>query len=323
MDQSAAALYQSALQIVSKASGFFNLFRHPSNTADSPKDNVQLKTAAANPVGAELKRQLLDGASFPKGIALSFATGLPTVLGNSNNTGTRTLLGLIPGVLRLPVKITTDILGGSNPLDDIVELPIHLLQWFTNLFPGSLQLPFLIANQMEIALSVLPTIHMFNNSQITVGKIEDALSEYFFTDGYKTIDGDTISRPDLSPVNTADFKTLKSLASQKSATDYVRNAVRITIDAGADAEYNLPQRLNNAYTLVWQNPTQQQRDRVVAWMKGFASMAESAATSAVEAAILGAGPVHTNSVIGAAAGTAAGTMARKATQSVYLRELGA
>ncbi|MGD0076603.1 MAG: hypothetical protein ABSD31_20080 [Candidatus Binataceae bacterium] len=322
MDQNVAQLYQSALQTITKVSGFLNLFRAAGTQPD--RGNVLLNTTGQNPVGAELKQQLQSNAPFPTKIAPSFTGGLPSLFGDSKDNGAGALLGLIGGVARLPVKITTDILKGNNPLDDILELPTSLLQWFTNLFPGSLQLPFVIANQVEIALSVLPSIHMFQNAVGTVGKIEEALEAYFFTaEGYQTIDGDTITRPDLTKVAAGDLTTIKSLVSQKAAADYVRNSVRITIDAGADEEYNLRNRLNTAYGLVWLNPTQANKDRLVAWMKGFASMAESAATSAVEAAILGAGAVQTNSVIGAAAGTAAGTMARKATQDVYLTELGA
>jgi hypothetical protein len=322
MDQNVAQLYQSALQTITKISGFLNLFRAAG--AQQDHGNVLLNTTGQNPIGQELKQQLQSNAAFPTKIAPSFAAGLPSLFGDSKNNGAGTLLGLVGGVARLPVKITTDIIKGDNPLDDILELPTSLLQWFANLFPGSLQLPFVIANQVEIALSVLPSIHMFQNAAATVGKIEEALEAYFFTaDGYQTIDGDSITRPDLTEVAAGDFTTIKSLVSQKAAADYVRNSVRILIDAGADAEYDLRKRLNTAYGLVWQNPTQANKDRLVAWMKGFASMAESAATSAVEAAILGAGPVQTNSIIGAAAGTAAGTMARKATQDVYLTELGA
>ena len=58
-------------------------------------------------------------------------------------------------------------------------------------------------------------------------------------------------------------------------------------------------------------------------MQGFAANAESATTAAVETLILGASSVQTNSLIGAACGTAAGTIAKKATQHVYLEELGA
>lgn len=321
MDQGVAQLYQSALQIVTKASGFLNLFRPPGTQPD--RGCVLLNTTSQNPVGSELIQQLQGGAPFPTKIAPSFLGGLPGLLGDSSDNGAGVLLGLLGDLARLPVKITTDILKRDNPLSDILELPRTVLQWFRTLLPGSLHLPFVIANQVEIALSVLPTIHMFQNAPATVGKIEEALGAYFFTaDGHQTIDGDAITRPDLAKVAAGDFTTLKSLVSHKAAADYVRNSVRITIDAGADAEYDLRNRLKTAYGLVWENPTPANQTRLVEWMKGFASMAESAATSAVEAAILGAGAMQTNSVIGAAAGTAAGTMARKATQDVYLTELG-
>jgi len=321
MDQAVGTPYQSALQIVTKASGFLNLFKVNNPPGDQ---KVVIESTTSNPVGQELIRQLQSNQPFPKSLKLKFPKDFLKLLSDEKKTGTDILEGLVTGAAKLPVKLIIDILNGKDPLGDIFGLLAEIPDFFKEAAPASLQLPFIIVNQVEIALSVLPTIHMFKNTVNSVGKIEDALSQYFFTDdGYQTIDGDAIKRPDLSKVSTSDFATLKSLVSQKSAVDYVRNSVRITIDAGADAEYNLPTLFDQAYRKVWPGQPVQSpnKDRLIGWMKGFASMAESAATSAVEALILGAGAAQTNSVIGAAAGTAAGTMARKATQYVYLKEL--
>ena len=99
--------------------------------------------------------------------------------------------------------------------------------------------------------------------------------------------------------------------------------MRIPIEAGADVEYNLKNRIANAKILVFGNsPTEAQAAKLTSWMKGFAANAEAVTTAAVEGLVLGAGMAQTNSLIGAACGTAAGTIARKATQHVFLRELG-
>jgi hypothetical protein len=58
------------------------------------------------------------------------------------------------------------------------------------------------------------------------------------------------------------------------------------------------------------------------WFKGAASLSESLVTSAVEEASLGVAQFQTNAVIAAAAATFAGTVARKATQHVFLSEVG-
>jgi hypothetical protein len=58
------------------------------------------------------------------------------------------------------------------------------------------------------------------------------------------------------------------------------------------------------------------------WFKGFATMAESGVTAAVEETLLGIGTFQGNRLIAASAGVYAGTAARKATQHVFLAELG-
>jgi anti-sigma regulatory factor (Ser/Thr protein kinase) len=58
------------------------------------------------------------------------------------------------------------------------------------------------------------------------------------------------------------------------------------------------------------------------WFKGAASLSESLVTSAVEEVALGVSEFQTNAVLAAAAATFAGTVARKATQHVFLAEVG-
>ena len=107
-----------------------------------------------------------------------------------------------------------------------------------------------------------------------------------------------------------------------------QNAPNITSDSetgiGTWSIADIELRLKTAIGLVFgPNATDDQKKKLISWMQGFAANAESVTTSAVETLILGASSVQTNSLIGAASGTAAGTIAKKATQHVYLEELGA
>ena len=63
-------------------------------------------------------------------------------------------------------------------------------------------------------------------------------------------------------------------------------------------------------------------DKLMRWFRGVSGVAESQAMSAVEQAALGVATFQSNPLIAAAAGTFAGTAARKAAQHVFLSELG-
>jgi hypothetical protein len=222
----------------------------------------------------------------------------------------------------LPFKLIKDVVTGTDPMAELQDFPNQVSGFLEHMAAPLEYLPTLLINQVEVALSVLPTLHMLTQSGAALAYIDDAIGMYFFAGGFTTIDGDKIAAPQLTDVADDDLKTLKSLASQKSGADYLRNAVRLPIEAGADVEYGLQQALADAIKLVFgDNPTKEQSQKVVTWMKGYASQAEAAATTTVEAAVLGAGAAKTNSLIGAAAGTAAGTLARKAAQAVFLAEV--
>ena len=59
----------------------------------------------------------------------------------------------------------------------------------------------------------------------------------------------------------------------------------------------------------------------VAWFKGFSAIAESAVMRAVEVGTQGVSQFQTNPLIAAAAGTFAGTVARKLGQDSFLTKL--
>jgi hypothetical protein len=59
-------------------------------------------------------------------------------------------------------------------------------------------------------------------------------------------------------------------------------------------------------------------DKFVAWLRGLSSMSESAAMRAVEVGTQGVSEFQTNPLIAAAAGSFAGTAARKLAQDYFL-----
>jgi len=63
--------------------------------------------------------------------------------------------------------------------------------------------------------------------------------------------------------------------------------------------------------------------KFVSWFRGFGSMAESAAMRAVEVGTQGVSEFQTNPLIAAAAGSFAGTVARKLSQDSFLGVLAA
>src|SRR5262249_30407243 len=82
--------------------------------------------------------------------------------------------------------------------------------------------------------------------------VEEAVLQYFFTtDGSQTVDGTRLVSPvQLSDINVQALGNLKSLFSG-TAERYVRDLVRLMVEAADDARYdNLPQRYQATLQLV-------------------------------------------------------------------------
>src|SRR5215468_995100 len=151
--------------------------------------------------------------------------------------------------------------------------------------------------------------------------VEDALLRYFFTpQGFETVDGLRVVAPvHLADIDVANLGQFKALFSERTGERYVRDLVRLTVEAAGDVRYDdLKSRYGAMLQLVGDDA---KRTTFTNWFKGFASIAEAALTSAVEQACLGAASFQTNALIAASAGTFAGTAARKAAQHVFLSEL--
>jgi hypothetical protein len=189
----------------------------------------------------------------------------------------------------------------------------------------------LLSRQVGIGISFLTTLRNLGNPELP-RLISEGWMKYFFAEGgFATVDGITITAPghdQLSgvlsdPIRIANIKGLKSLVSERSAEQYVRDLIRIMVEVAADLRYsrdsrNLRQRFDDMIQLIDKGSEAKARR----WFRGAGSLSEALVTSAVEEATLGVSEFQTNAVLAAAAATFAGTLARKATQHVFLSEVG-
>jgi hypothetical protein len=185
--------------------------------------------------------------------------------------------------------------------------------------------PF-IERQFSIALSFVTTLKNLGDPTLWKG-IPDAYITYFFgANGFTTVDGIPILPPmhfgDIIPLDpvtlTVEFDKVKGLLSEKTADRYVRDLIRITVEAAEDARYELRTRYSSLLVRVGDA----RKAKATRWFKGISSLAEALVTSAVEEVVLGVAQFETNALIAASAATYAGTAARKAAQHVFLGELG-
>lgn len=262
---------------------------------------------------ADLWQQLLGTDALPRNVDLSFlhevgALALPQLFRDGGDP-----LDIVRALFQRDSDNITKLLSAKSPQD--------ALAISKDIFSGDLSRMWstvgpLLASQFSILVSFATSA---TRLPVDGGKaVEEAVLKYFFTaDGYQTVDGTRL----MSPVQLADVD-LQAVGGLKSlfagtAERYVRDLVRLMVEAADDARYNdLPRRYQASLELVGDK-----RPKYESWFKGFSSMAEAAVTSAVEEACLGVSTFQTNALIAASAGTFAGTAARKATQHVFLSEL--
>jgi len=263
--------------------------------------------------GTDLWQQLIGPDVLPRNIDLSFiheigTLALPQLFRDGGDP-----LDLVRALFQRRQDDMTQLLSASSPQDalricrDVFSADVSRL-WST--------VGPLLASQFSILVSFATTATRLPTDGGRA--IEEAVLKYFFTsDGYTTVDGTKLVSPvQLSSLDLQAAGHLKSIFAG-TAERYVRDLVRLMVEAADDARYDdLPKRYNATLVLVGDK-----RSKYESWFKGFSSMAEAAVTSAVEEACLGVSTFQTNSLIAASAGTFAGTAARKATQHVFLSEL--
>jgi hypothetical protein len=175
-------------------------------------------------------------------------------------------------------------------------------------------LPF-VRSQVGILLSLATST---GNLPGAGSGVETAVLEYFFdANGFRTVDGVQL----VAPVHLADLKspdTVKSAFAKGTGEQYVRDLIRVIVEAADDFRYNNLRSRHDAVRSALPTAVQAKFD---GWFRGFPAMAESATMQAVEEATLGVAQFQTNAIVAASAGAFAGTAAKKAAQHVFLREL--
>ncbi|HKA54374.1 MAG TPA: hypothetical protein VKJ47_12000 [Candidatus Binatia bacterium] len=178
----------------------------------------------------------------------------------------------------------------------------------------------LIGRQFGIALSFVTTLRNLPTPEAK-NAIQDAVLRYFFSkEGYETVDKTQIVAPvHLADLDLKQLGQAKALFSERTAERYVRDAIRLIVEAAGDVRYL---GLKKRYDAMRDHmPNDEKKNKFTDWFRGFSSVAESTVTGAVEEACLGAAEFQTNPLIAASASTFAGTAARKAAQHVFLSEL--
>lgn len=203
----------------------------------------------------------------------------------------------------------------------------------------------LVGNDVGIALPFATILNALQRSGKNAAEIpesvESGLVDYFFrVDGFKTVDRESV----VAPVHVSDVKEafvvaveqrdltglqLRGLFSKTTAERYLRDIIRVIVESAYDAGRGLKDpggRFSTVLSGLRGRATPgKSADAIerqfVTWFRGFASMSESAAMRAVEVGTQGVSEFQTNPLIGAAAGSFAGTVARKVAQDSFLAML--
>lgn len=279
--------------------------------------------------GKRLLEQILDkNIDTPKNLHLDLGDVLDllefTALLSDHNPIERIFDALVLN----PVDVIRRLVEARNPR----EVKEVLDNFFTKDIPTNAQaflgtIKPLLQRQLGVALSFVTTLKNLEDPR-SWADVATAHAQYFFADtGFVTVDGVPILPPmhfgakqgfDPSSLQV-NLDNLKGLLSEKSAERYLRDIIRVTVEAADDIRYD---SLRSRFAKIPHHVGAANTAKTVRWFKGISSLAESLVTSAVEEACLGVAQFQTSALIAAAAGTYAGTAARKAAQHVFLRELG-
>jgi len=300
-----------------------------------------------NPDGS-LLQQLLSSQTTPNitlGLTLDFAEeSIETLLGQALNPVYQ-LVDFLKNLFKTELVFFQGleqqfavIIGSKITADrkDAIKDLLTACKCFTQ------ELQQLIGNEINSAMSLTTIMRALDGMagvklEDVPKSVEAALMAYLFTkEGYKTIDGSSIVSPvhltdlfslppdvssgDLSKIESYFSNELKQLKSQFSRTTgetYMRDSIRIIVESS----YNTARSLEADYQTVDSYARGKSTDiekKFVSWFKGFSAMAESAAMRVVELVTHGISTFQTNPLIAAAAGTFAGTVARKLAQDAFL-----
>jgi len=204
-------------------------------------------------------------------------------------------------------------------------------QLFSNVSLWDKLKPFIGADPGAIIpLATIDSAVPVNKQANVVVDTERALRDYFFKKtGYETVDGASVVAPiHLSDVadTVTEASPLKNMLSQATAERYLRDTIRVALESTYDSVRDLRDGYKDIKTkLKNRQPDNQKKvaveQKFINWFRGFSSTAESASMRAVEVATQGVSEFQTNPLIAAAAGSFAGTVARKVAQDSFLKVL--
>ena len=273
-------------------------------------------------IATTLAHELRIGQPLPRNLALDFSPlldllRLPALTGEPMVDKDGKLdLSMLVGALVDPGEGLKAILWSASPAEAFNRVRdfFHQRPDLSNIFTsfGSF-----IEGQFGIALSLITTFRNLLAPEFPQAVL-DAQLQYFFSEhGYVTVDEISITPPMQLSGDPKRLGELRMLFGEKTSERFLRDIVAITVEAAVDVEYDLRSRYHRMAVML--SPAQ--LDTAKRWMKGFATMAESGVTSAVEESVLGVSQLQTNALIAISAATYAGTVARKATQHVFLSQL--
>ena len=234
-----AQAYQTAATIQSKIASYFT---------DSSSPNAPSLTMAS---GTSLQAQLRNNAQVnPSGVGVIF-TGLPDILDFAGVLGQNKLLGIPGDIIGRAAGFFTSLMGSTNDPQELLKNVRQAIDGISRSVPfnGLMVLPQFLKGQLSIAISVISVFGRLPKPTIPQ-KVEDAYVLYLFDEkGFQTIDGDSIAPPtnlsDFTGAMSSDFKTLKDAFSEKNAVRYVRDLVRLPVEAACDETYSLPTLLDS------------------------------------------------------------------------------
>ncbi|MGA2410859.1 MAG: hypothetical protein ABSG46_10795 [Candidatus Binataceae bacterium] len=288
---------------------------------------INLNTAE----GSSLAHDLRSGYPIPRSIALDY-TPLFDILHLASYGQQGLNYDAVVTAIIEPFDILRDIFERVDKIDkddkDDKKIKVadpramlgHVLAFFTGepaFAPLLGTFGSFLEGQFGIALSLVTTLKNLAGPSFPRAIADAALAYFFNPTGFTTVDEIQITPPmqfSGTPQTPGDLKG--SLAS-RSSDRYLRDLIGITLEAAGDVQFQLRDRYHRMLTHL----TLPQQEVAKRWFKGFASMAEAGVLTAVEETLLGIGEFTTNPLIAAAAGSYAGTIARKATQHVFLNEL--
>ena len=273
-------------------------------------------------------------ASGPLGLLAR--SDVPRVLESIRNALSRA------GLFDRQRDLVADLIGAQNPagLRDAVG---GLFQKLRDGISGTgtkdsvSRLQQLIGNDLGTALPFATVVtavqQALQNAAGVPESIERALLDYFFRpDGYTTVDGESVVAPvHLSDVGRAiagggaatgsglaGLEGVKGLFSKATAERYLRDITRVIVECGYDTARGFTGSSGQPGLYDRVTGRLSNREKFVAWFRGFSSMAESAAMRAVEVGTQGVAAFQTNPLIAASAGSFSGTVARKLAQDSFL-----